>query len=76
VGCARPFAPVPRETRVLCCSRLPIDGLHAVIEVGRGSELPFAEQSPTKSDSADGRGDDDNDDQSVTSDMRRGGIGG
>lgn len=48
---------------------LPINGLHAVLELGGRLELDLTEDSPGNDDGTDGSGDDDKDDQSRLCDL-------
>ena len=41
--------------------RLPVNGLHALVELLGAAELPLAEDSPDDEDTADGRSDNDHD---------------
>jgi len=46
-GRARVTTVSPRNTDVIITTGgVPVDGLHAGIEVGRGTELPFADNGP------------------------------
>jgi hypothetical protein len=46
---------VSRETTLMLCG-LPVDGLEAVLELRRRTELPFADDGPNDGAATDGRG--------------------
>lgn len=49
------------DVAVLAAIRLPVNGLHAVFEVGRRLELPLADDRPDDNGSTDAHGDDNED---------------
>ena len=46
---------VSREATVVLCG-LPVDGLKAILELRRRTELPFADDGPNDGAATDGRG--------------------
>ena len=54
-----PTVSAGEATLVLC--GLPVDGLQAILELRRGTELPLANNSPDDGAAADGRGEYDKD---------------
>jgi len=73
VGAAEPLGHVTLVTR----GRLPVNGLHTVLERARGPELPFADDSPDQGCQADGATNSSDDDDGVALELgyaaRRGG---
>lgn len=51
---------VSREATVVLCG-LPVDGLEAILELRRRTELPFANDGPNNGAATDGRGEYDED---------------
>lgn len=70
---ARAGAVEAGETVPVVGGGLPIDGLHPVLEAGRGLELPLANDGPADEDDTNGTGDGHNDDESRLGDLGRGG---
>lgn len=56
-------AAVRRKTVVVRVRGLPVDGLHAVLKLGRGPELPFADNGPNEGDTTNAAGDSSDDSQ-------------
>jgi hypothetical protein len=48
------------EATVVLCG-LPVDGLKAILELSRRTELPFANNGPDDGTATDGRGENDED---------------
>jgi hypothetical protein len=58
--CTRQWAMLACETSVFSVYvRLPVDGLHATLEIGGGSELPLANDGPSNYRGPNRRGNDD-----------------
>ena len=59
-----------REVAGVPTAGLPVDGLHAVLEVGRRAKLPLADDGPEDGRSSDADSDDDEDDDSSMGETR------
>jgi len=64
-----------RDTIVGAAGWLPVDGLHAIFELGRGPELPLPDDSPDDGDTADARCNDNKDGKCSFFGGRRGACG-
>jgi hypothetical protein len=67
--------PAVRGETAVVHGRLPVDGLETILELGRGTELPFANYGPDDSTTSDRRGEYDDDGQGGVGQTRAPSLG-
>jgi hypothetical protein len=59
--CVRQTTMARRKAVIWIASWLPVDGLHAILEMRRRPELPLSDDSPNNGDTGNGRRNDNED---------------